>query len=909
MTIDKINSIQPFEKDVKYENKIASPQAETKSIGSKNDLMVTLSVLSTIGLAIVAIVQRKNSKEALKKLEKETQQKITAAEEKAKKAAEEVNKKVQEAVEQTRADFNKSIEETQKSASETMQKDNVNIIYVPKTEYIYTDKPKVKKPRVQNPTRKITKTPKKNTNAKANTEKTEEKTPWYSRMWHRLFGTKESEKAKKAKTTKKTRTTEKPKTTTRTTKKIKTTKKTRTTEKPKTGKTKTEPTSKKDGTETNKNTTIKRVKDYFGKKLKSLFNRKNSSAKQQMEDTPIFEEVPNEHRIFVDSPKTTSNENPKEISFLDVKLTPDLDIANAIRTQKDIFKGVNTQIPSVTEMREADLLTEYRVFKDKVQGLPIGDPLAKRFLEVQDELCNNRNYFIQNGKLIKRNSKDISIINGPLDIANAIRTTKDIFRGVNIQLPPVTKMREADLLTEYRILKDKVQGLPAADPMAERFLEVQGELWNHRNYFIQNGKLIKRNNVNTKEEVIKDVTKETTGDKKTGSGKKPTAPKTENKKPDVTGDKNTDTGKKPDVTGDKNPDVTGDKKTDVTGDKNPDVRGDKKPDVIGDKKPDAAGDKNPDVIGDKKPDVIGDKKPDVIGDKKPDVTGDKKPDAAGDKNPDVRGDKKPDVTGDKKPDAAGDKNPDAAGDKKTDVTGDKNPDVTGDKKPDVNGEQKPDVTGDKAPETPNTEEAKTPWYRRLFGSKKTEPNTSPEFTGLSEEERLQLEYQNAKYRSERCFESNMEKQMNSIEKQLKAMGSDVNPSIMNDEGMKLRLEIANTRSQINYDKSEYEIYSAFLNDSKQKLADKGLKPIDMSIEEARIQGDMLWWLDIGANSEYTISKLHSMGKTPFEVKTEEDKLQKEYLINIYWTEFYKENIANGTSKLNEANAKLKALLK
>ena len=69
--------------------------------------------------------------------------------------------------------------------------------------------------------------------------------------------------------------------------------------------------------------------------------------------------------------------------------------------------------------------------------------------------------------------------------------TRNVFKGIKI--PEVRDISEQNLITEYNAFKNIVENLPVADSASKRFLEIKGELINHRGYYITaDGQLIKK---------------------------------------------------------------------------------------------------------------------------------------------------------------------------------------------------------------------------------------------------------------------------------------------------------------------------------------------------------------------------------------------------------------------------------
>ena len=136
---------------------------------------------------------------------------------------------------------------------------------------------------------------------------------------------------------------------------------------------------------------------------------------------------------------------------------------------EDIFKGIS--LPDVTKVAEQDLVTEYDALAKIIKDLPVMDKTAQRFLQIRGELLNHRGYRVQpNGEIKKLVPEKINIID-----SKDLRETPDL-----------------DLLTEYFFLKNKTKNLPVMDSDAQRFLQIRGELINHRNFKVMpDGKIRK----------------------------------------------------------------------------------------------------------------------------------------------------------------------------------------------------------------------------------------------------------------------------------------------------------------------------------------------------------------------------------------------------------------------------------
>lgn len=146
---------------------------------------------------------------------------------------------------------------------------------------------------------------------------------------------------------------------------------------------------------------------------------------------------------------------------------------------EDIFKGIS--LPDVTKVAEQDLITEYNALTKIIKDLPVTDKTAQRFLQIRGELLNHRGYRVQtNGEIKKFVPEKINIID-----SKGLRETPDL-----------------DLLTEYFLLKNKIKNLPVMDPDAQRFLQIRGELVNHRKFKVMPDGKIKK--ITVKKPSLKD---------------------------------------------------------------------------------------------------------------------------------------------------------------------------------------------------------------------------------------------------------------------------------------------------------------------------------------------------------------------------------------------------------------------
>ena len=552
MTIEKVNSITPIDYKANVGEKTEVQKVKSKN-KSKADVITYLSMLAAVGAAGVAIVQHKNSKEALKKLEKETQNKISEAEEKAKKAAEDVEKKIQNAVEKTKEDLTKKFEE-QKTIEQKqleanveksqLKKDDVKIVYVPKTEYIIIEKgkskkrkPDIKKPEVESP-KPETEAPKEKPisdlkleaeTPKPKTEAPKEEPKTVSDLTSEL----ETPKPE----------TDVPKEDPKPVSKLK----------PKSRKTKTELSKAETEAPKEDPKTVSDLKpeletpkpetDVPKEDPKPVSKLKPKSRKTKTELSKAETEAPKEDPKTVSDSKPeletpkSKTEAPKE-EPMPVKTKSRKTKAEASKPEIETPESL-TYRPIVSSMSDSDLYLEYKNLEDIVQNLPNNHPVYERFVELKDAL-QKRNYDIKNGELIKinqdvnerstaevvndyledkwnnfkglfkRESKTIKPDSSELPENNLDKQIKTINNPESIKeltyRPTVSSMSDGDLYVEYKTLEDIVQNLPNNHPVYERFVELKAAL-QKRNYDIKNGELIKINqDVNEKStaEIVND---------------------------------------------------------------------------------------------------------------------------------------------------------------------------------------------------------------------------------------------------------------------------------------------------------------------------------------------------------------------------------------------------------------------
>lgn len=543
MTIEKINVAQP----ITSTQNIAFKEEDTEQVTAKpsnnsKDVITLLSVLATLGAAGIAVYKHKNAKDAIKKAEEEAKKKVEEAENKAKKAAEDVEKKIQEAVDKAKEEFKKEKQpannkpaggsnkapekpntkspdesgsspanthsekpktqnKTPKKTSKILEGGRIDtdldivdvdltsrikesrngIIVVPAitklsevvqktTDSIKESYKKLINKIKHKPEKPITEPKSKAPNEKTASEKKESiinKTISYFKNWKNKFTVN-----KKAET-------------------------------------KAETTKEK----TPRFSVIKKTKEYVNKKYLDIKNYFNSiAAKRRIKK--YFSEDANQGINYLQKEKTKI----KSKIFVSDKMN---DIW--LRKQHDIKEKEYQKLfeeyfdKQFKDIPDADLLKEYSALKDIVKDLPVSDYKTERFLEIQAELMNHRGYIFNNGKLVKsvRSFYDEGAEKGLYqlgleeDVARFKKTASNIKNENWLQEQKTKKEQEykklfdehfdkqlkkasdLDLLVEYHVLKRIIKNRPVMDPDVLRFLEIQGELVNHRGYKVKpDGKII-----------------------------------------------------------------------------------------------------------------------------------------------------------------------------------------------------------------------------------------------------------------------------------------------------------------------------------------------------------------------------------------------------------------------------------
>lgn len=536
MTVEKINGTETTPIISKQDFKEDEPKAAVKTAGSTKDVVTALSVLAAFGAAGVAVYKHKNAKDAIKKAETEAKKKIKEAEEQAKKAAEETDKKIQEAVEKAKQEF-----ENKKPKS------------IPEGK---PDKPG-KTPKPSSPAPKPKGGEKPSTEASGETDTYKPVKPEMPKEKSIIlegevrdteldtidedFLNRMNENRKKtfiipertafADFVQKTTDTIKEKYN----KIIKKLKRTPKQDKPVTPDpkpdTQAEPKTKENktpvfaGVTTRISGTVKHVADYFNGKyteVKDFFN--HLKAKRRIKK--FYDKGAREGIEYLNNEEIQKNANKLVSSKMNEAW---LEKQHELREKEyqKLFEEFFEK--ELKEAPEADLLKEYSALKDAVKDMSSTDYKAQRLLEIQAELMNHRGYIFKDGKLVKsvRSFYDEGAEKGlhQLELQeDAKRYTKlasDI-KNENWQQEQrklkeqeykklfdeyfdeqLKKASDLDLLVEYHILKRILKNRPVTDPDVQRFLEIQGELVNHRGYKVKpDGKIINLSVSRSKESFI-----------------------------------------------------------------------------------------------------------------------------------------------------------------------------------------------------------------------------------------------------------------------------------------------------------------------------------------------------------------------------------------------------------------------
>ena len=459
MAVEKINGAQQIQiAPVQEKQAEEQTQVVQKSSGSSKDVVTALSILAALGAAGVAIYKHKNAKKMVEEAEAAAKKKIEEAEEKVKKAAEENENKIKEAVDKVKSEYEKiEFEKIDKKTDKTSKpgKNKKKKAKVNKEGQVEKVAPKVLEGGIRDNSLNEVFEPLQ--------ERIEEETngliivPVSAKL--SKYFTKIKNKFNRIKTKNDAAETPKP---------AEKTEKTNIKDRVKTfygslkAKFKLEP--KKADTSVKPETEEKpsRLKAYGEKISEASKQTKDYIVKKWNEFLGLFKRKKSEPKIVIEE-----GVKPK----IEEKAAPKIDYGKSIEESvkpepapSDIFKGIN--MPDVTKAAEKDLIAEYNSLSKVVKDLPVEDMNAQRFLQIKGELLNHRGYRVMpDGKIAKR--------------VPEIKTKPEL-----INQEPLDKVSDLDLLIEYNLLRKKVQKLPVMSEESQRFLQIQGELLNHRNYKI-----------------------------------------------------------------------------------------------------------------------------------------------------------------------------------------------------------------------------------------------------------------------------------------------------------------------------------------------------------------------------------------------------------------------------------------
>ena len=384
MTVEKINSVQPYSAAQFPEVQQTETPTARKSSGSSKDVVTVLSVLAALGAAGVAIYKHNNAKKMIEEAKAAAKKEIEEAENKAKQAAEETENKVKEAVEKVKNEYEKNekkvddIQQTAKNQTKKTKKekhapkvleggildDRLNEVYKPLLKRIKRERNGL----IVLPS--FTNIPEYFTKVKNSLKNKIDKIKAVKKTAGKVT-------PKAAEDTEKTSFKDKAKT-------FYDNLKARFRREPKTADVSVKPET--DGKTSRLRVygekiseTSKQIKDYISKKwneFSGLFRRKKA-------EPPVVEET--------EVPKADYGK------FID-------DLAKPEPAPSDIFKGI--KMPDVKDISEKDLVTEYNVLEKYTKGLPVMSEESQRFLQVKGELLNHRGYKVMpDGKIAKNISK------------------------------------------------------------------------------------------------------------------------------------------------------------------------------------------------------------------------------------------------------------------------------------------------------------------------------------------------------------------------------------------------------------------------------------------------------------------------------------------------------------------------
>ena len=470
MTVEKINAVQTELPQVQTDFKEESVQTAPVSKGSSKDVVTTLSVLAALGAAGIAIYKHKNSKkavedavkkaeeEAKKKLEEaeqkakqEAQKKIEEAEQKAKAAVEEVDKKIKEAVDKAKKEF-----ETEKGADTSKPKK-------PKKKSTKSETGSDKKTSVKKYfTEKFGKV--KSFFSHKKTEKTPETKPEHKKTRVRIWSRPEEEPAAEVK-------------------------------------------GEKIGF-------TKRVTDFFaGLKDKFKFTPKATKpegaeeAKEKVSKIKVLKNqayaAANNAKIYVAEKwnKFLGLFRRKKHAEPNVEIKTDVDkyFDDGAKEGLEYLEKQEKELKNIK--RDSDLVNSFWLVGKHQQKTKEYQKLFDEHFEKQGEeikqgikakLSGKTDYAAQSNSFIKEpmTQAEHDELQAFYDtFANYGTELTKAYKG--IKFPDVTTVSEENLVAEYNALSKIVKGLPVEDATSQRFMEVKGELFNHRGYRFQDGRLSK----------------------------------------------------------------------------------------------------------------------------------------------------------------------------------------------------------------------------------------------------------------------------------------------------------------------------------------------------------------------------------------------------------------------------------
>ena len=473
MAVEKISSVQQVQV-VPVQEKQTEEQTPVvqKSSGSSKDVVTALSILAALGAAGVAIYKHNNAKKMVEEAQNAAKKKVEEAEDKVKKAAEETENKIKEAVDKVRKEYenvDKKTDGTSMPAKNKKKKAKEN-----KDDGVEKPAPKILEGGVRDDSLGEVCEPfleriDKETNGLIVIPSTTKLSKYFTRIKNKFN-------------------------------QIKTKKGAAETPKPAEETTNAEKRNFKD-----------RIKTFYDN-IKAKFKREPEKTDVSVKpETPVEPDVIEKPEVNVDPEASVKPEAEEKISRLKVysekfsesskqakdyivkkwneflglfrrkKFEPEIAeeelatskidyrkiIENSLKSEpapSEIFKGIN--MPDVTKIAEKDLITEYNSLSKIVKDLPVEDMTAQRFLQIKGELLNHRGYKVMPDGTIKK----------------SVIKPKDEPKIINQK--PLDNVSDLELLIEYNILRKKVQKLPVMSEESQRFLQIQGELLNHRKYKI-----------------------------------------------------------------------------------------------------------------------------------------------------------------------------------------------------------------------------------------------------------------------------------------------------------------------------------------------------------------------------------------------------------------------------------------